>query len=343
MEASPEIAPLDHLEYMRLALSFAEMSPPKPTNFRVGAVLVDEGTNQVLSTGFTLELPGNTHAEQCALRKYSSAQNVAEEAVGSVLPAQTVLYTTMEPCQTRSAGNIPCVERILGTRSGGDRGVKTVYVGLTMLAAGSDLGIENTNIKTASGVTLDEHQQTLVGSVLDLFAGRPSLKKLSLWDDNGVFEDNITIATGRKQFEPQWYGLQTAFSEIERLHHEVVSAGNPIGMDLKTRYVTKGVSKEQTIESRINIFYDKDTGKITKVQDKWGGELPDSSFKNVSVEQLFNPWWWVHYAEGWAWWLWSFTWDTWWWQAMRNLNSVSVPKMVSVPKNDEEDAKRGNQ
>ncbi|KAL8730296.1 MAG: hypothetical protein Q9166_004179 [cf. Caloplaca sp. 2 TL-2023] len=212
-----------------------------------------------------------------------------------------------------------------------------------MATAGSDLGIENTNIKTATGVTLDEQQKTLVGSVLDLFAGRPSLKKLSLWDDNGVFEDNITIATGRKQFEPQWYGLQTAFAEIERLHHEVVSAGNPIGMDLKTRYVTKGIKKEQTIESRINIFYDKDTGKITKVQDKWGGELPDSSFKNVSIEQLFDPWWWVHYAEGWAWWMWSFTWDTWWWQAMRNLNSVSVPKMVGVPKNDEEDAKRGNQ
>lgn len=30
-------------------------------------------------------------------------------------------------------------------------------------------------------------------------------------------------------------------------------------------------------------------------------------------------------------------------QALRKLNSVSVPKMVSVPKNDEEDAKRGNQ
>ncbi|KAL8952160.1 MAG: hypothetical protein Q9222_001914 [Ikaeria aurantiellina] len=214
---------------------------------------------------------------------------------------------------------------------------------LTFFPAGSDLGIENTNIKTASGVTLDEQQKTLVGSVLDLFAGRPSLKKLSLWDDNGVFEDNITIATGRKQYEPQWYGLQQAFSEIERLHHEVVTAGNPIGMDMKTRYVTKGISKEQIIESRINIFYDKDSGKITKVQDKWSGELPDSSFKNVSMEQLFSPWWWVHYAEGWAWWMWSFTWDTWWWQAMRNLNSVSVPKMVSVPKNDEEDAKRGNQ
>lgn len=85
-------------------------------------------------------------------------------------------------------------------------------------------------------------------------------------------------------------------------------------MDLKTRYVTKGINKEQIISSRINIFYDKDTSKITKVQDKWDGELPDSSFKNVSVDQLFDPWWWVHYAEGWAWWLWSFTWDTWWWQ-----------------------------
>jgi len=32
----------------------------------------------------------------------------------------------------------------------------------------SDLNIENTNIKTASGVSLDEQQKTLVGSVLDV-------------------------------------------------------------------------------------------------------------------------------------------------------------------------------
>ena len=35
-------------------------------------------------------------------------------------------------------------------------------------SAMSDLNIENTNIKTASGVSLDEHQKTLVGSVLDV-------------------------------------------------------------------------------------------------------------------------------------------------------------------------------
>ena len=129
-----------------------------------------------------------------------------------------------------------------------------------------------------------------------------------------MFEDPITKAEGRAQFEPQWYGLQTAFSEIERLHHEVVSAGNPIAMDLRTRYVLKGVGKEQTIDSKINIFYDKATGKITKVEDKWDGKLPDSSFKDVSFDRLFSPWWWVHYVEGWGWWGFSFVWETLPWQ-----------------------------
>lgn len=65
------------------------------------------------------------------------------------------------------------------------------------------LKIESTNISTASGVELSSQQQTLVGSVLDLFAGRPSLAKLQLWKDEGEFIDPLTIAKGRKQFEPQ--------------------------------------------------------------------------------------------------------------------------------------------
>ncbi len=94
----------------------------------------------------------------------------------------------------------------------------------------------------------------------------------------------------------------------------MTDAGNPIVMDLKTRYVMKGLGKEQTIASKILIYYDQSTGKVTKLQDKWDGQLPDSSFKTVSLRQLFSPWWWFHYGEGWAWWMWSFTWDTWWWQ-----------------------------
>lgn len=71
------------------------------------------------------------------------------------------------------------------------------------------LNIENTNIKTAPGVELDAQQKTIVGSVFDLFAGRPSLKKFQLWDDNAVFEDPICIARGRKQYETQFVSLVT--------------------------------------------------------------------------------------------------------------------------------------
>lgn len=39
---------------------------------------------------------------------------------------------------------------------------------MTVNAESTDLNIENTNIKTAPGVELDEHQRTLVGSVLDV-------------------------------------------------------------------------------------------------------------------------------------------------------------------------------
>ncbi|THY25927.1 hypothetical protein D6D01_04738 [Aureobasidium pullulans] len=204
----------------------------------------------------------------------------------------------------------------------------------------SGLNIENTNIKTAPGVSLEGDQKTLVGSVLDLFAGRPSLEKLQLWKDDGVFEDPITIAQGRKQYEAQWYGLQSAFSEIERLSHEVTSSGNPISMNMKTRYVVKGIGKEQTISSVVNIFHEG--GKITKVEDKWDGKLPDGVIANVSFIQLLNPFWWANYTWAWIFYLWSFIWWTWPWRAFRNLNSVTVPKIISVPKNKEEDAARGN-
>jgi hypothetical protein len=172
----------------------------------------------------------------------------------------------------------------------------------------ADLNIETKNVQTAPGVSLSSHQQTLIGSVLDLFAGRPSLPKLALWADNATFTDPITIAEGREKYSAQWYGLQSAFSEIERLHHEVKDAGNPILMDLKTRYVIKGIGKEQTIQSVVAIHTDGE-GKITKVEDKWDGKLPDSSIAN----------------------------------AFRHLNAVTVPKFVGVPKNDAEDEKKGNQ
>ena len=112
------ITPRDHIAYIRHALSLAQNAPAKPTNFRVGALLVDEDANTILSTGYTMELPGNTHAEQCCLAKADRNQR---RDSGQKL----VLYTTMEPCNKRASGNTPCTETILN-----DGGIKVVYVGV---------------------------------------------------------------------------------------------------------------------------------------------------------------------------------------------------------------------
>ncbi|KAI8963205.1 cytidine deaminase-like protein [Daldinia sp. FL1419] len=116
----------DHPAYMKFALSLATESPPKPTNYRVGAVVVDVVTNEILATGYTLELPGNTHAEQCCFEKLAQKYDTAASQLGEVLLNQVVLYTTMEPCSERLSGNLPCLDRILAI---GNK-IETVYVGV---------------------------------------------------------------------------------------------------------------------------------------------------------------------------------------------------------------------
>ncbi|KAF3018435.1 hypothetical protein E8E14_005130 [Neopestalotiopsis sp. 37M] len=122
----PEIEAGNHEAYLKLALSLATQSPPKPTNYRVGAVLLDVSTNEILSTGYTLELPGNTHAEQCCFEKLAAKHGLDSSRLSEVLPETVALYTTMEPCSFRLSGNLPCVERVLAIGSK----IKTVYVGV---------------------------------------------------------------------------------------------------------------------------------------------------------------------------------------------------------------------
>ncbi|KAK6384861.1 uncharacterized protein PV06_08947 [Exophiala oligosperma] len=123
-----------HLSYLSQALDLARKSPPKPTNFRVGCVIVsypsdDNGgsstttaAGKVLSTGYTLELPGNTHAEQCALAKLAQAHGTDEshlhelDVLSAAAADDVTLYTTLEPCGHRLSGNKACVERIIETR-----------------------------------------------------------------------------------------------------------------------------------------------------------------------------------------------------------------------------------
>lgn len=151
-------------------------------------------------------------------------------------------------------------------------------------------------------------QLTSLLTQTQLFAGRPSLDKLALWTDDATFADPLTDANGRTQFAAQWYGLATVFSEIERQHYTVTGSGNPITMDLTTRYKLKGLGVEQTINSKINIFTNSAGNRITKVEDRWDGKIPEGPF-----------------AKAW-----------------RELNSVIVPKFVSVPQNKGENKKMGH-
>ncbi|WPK24890.1 hypothetical protein PUMCH_002189 [Australozyma saopauloensis] len=112
----PEWAIEPHHKYMKLAIEQARKCGETQTQFNVGAVLVHD--DEILATGHSRELPGNTHAEQCALEKYF------EETGKTDVPEGTVLYTTMEPCSYRLSGNLPCVDRILKSN------IKVCFVGI---------------------------------------------------------------------------------------------------------------------------------------------------------------------------------------------------------------------
>lgn len=112
----PEWALKENRKFMELALENANKCGETQTQFNVGAVLVNSG--EVLETGYSRELPGNTHAEQCALEKYFKKVGKRE------VPEGTEIYTTMEPCSMRLSGNLPCVDRILQTS------IKTCFVGI---------------------------------------------------------------------------------------------------------------------------------------------------------------------------------------------------------------------
>lgn len=105
-------------QFMELALAEASKCTPTAEAFCVGAVIVR--SSQAISTGFSRELPDNTHAEQCAIEKLIDSKG--KETAFQLLRGADI-YTTMEPCSVRLSGNRPCTDRLL------DVGIGRVFLG----------------------------------------------------------------------------------------------------------------------------------------------------------------------------------------------------------------------
>jgi pyrimidine deaminase RibD-like protein len=93
----------DDQVFMNMAIQEAKRCVSVESAFNVGAVLTREG--KILATGFSRELPGNTHAEECCFIKLIAS--------GIEIPPESVLYTTMEPCGKRLSGKKSCAEHII--------------------------------------------------------------------------------------------------------------------------------------------------------------------------------------------------------------------------------------
>jgi len=81
----------------------------------------------VLSTGYSRELAGNTHAEANALQKARMLQTlpgISETSTLSTLLHTASVYTTLEPCSVRTSGLAPCANALV------DAGVKEVIIGV---------------------------------------------------------------------------------------------------------------------------------------------------------------------------------------------------------------------
>ncbi|KAI0308019.1 cytidine deaminase-like protein [Multifurca ochricompacta] len=119
-----------HIRYLHLALLEAAKCEPTPTAFSVGCLLVARYPSitdppVVLATGYSRELPGNTHAEANALTK---ARSLTPDELSAMFPnteqtphvndvlTHADVYTTLEPCSVRTSGLAPCADALIAAK-----------------------------------------------------------------------------------------------------------------------------------------------------------------------------------------------------------------------------------
>jgi pyrimidine deaminase RibD-like protein len=95
----------DH-ELLARAVELARRCPPSASAFSVGALVVD-GDGAVLAEGWSRRSDPADHAEESAL---------ALLGPGWRAPADTTVYSSLEPCSVRSSRPLTCSELIVAAR-----------------------------------------------------------------------------------------------------------------------------------------------------------------------------------------------------------------------------------
>jgi pyrimidine deaminase RibD-like protein len=97
----------DH-RFLRWAVELSRQCPPSDSAFSVGAVVVGED-GDVLVTGFSREQEDHDHAEEVALRKLAAGK------LGPNDPRlrHATIYSSLVPCGSRASRPVTCVQHIL--------------------------------------------------------------------------------------------------------------------------------------------------------------------------------------------------------------------------------------
>lgn len=150
--------------FMKSAAEAALNCVPSEGAYSVGAALVSP-ERRLLALGFSRELPGNTHAEECALIKARAA--AAKTAPSSLVPASPpcvgdspagcsrtpadfrgcTMYSTMEPCSTRLSGKPGCSTLLI------EAGVTRVVMGIA--EPPNFVACEGVSLLKAAGIVVD--------------------------------------------------------------------------------------------------------------------------------------------------------------------------------------------
>jgi diaminohydroxyphosphoribosylaminopyrimidine deaminase/5-amino-6-(5-phosphoribosylamino)uracil reductase len=89
--------------FLRWAVELSRLCPPSSSAFSVGAVIVGED-GEVLVTGFSREQEDHDHAEEVALRKLGSSDPRLRHAT---------IYSSLVPCGARASRPVTCVQHIV--------------------------------------------------------------------------------------------------------------------------------------------------------------------------------------------------------------------------------------